>query len=164
MTNIEIAEWTANEYLTHKLAFPEKREDTIVKYLLTTRYKWVNVSEEFDKLAMSNMLYVSNFFDLLTTFLNIELPEGRTKELESLIFTATLHLRKNGYFERINSEDLNHINECLLHITKYVAVKVKGKEDQPIHFFVNFNTLIVRRMYRDLKTYSDVEAFLDMLH
>ena len=73
MTNLEIAEWAANEYLNHKNVSEDKAEETIVKYILTTRYKWVNISEEFDKIATSNLPYVNTFFDLLTTLLNIEL-------------------------------------------------------------------------------------------
>ena len=164
MTHIEIAEWAANEYIAHKTASPDKEEDKIVKYILTTRYKWVNVSKEFDELATSNMPYVSNFFDLLTTLLNIELKEGRTKELDNFIFTATLHLKKHGYFEKINSHELNLVRDCLVHIIKYVTTKVKDKDEQPKHFFVNFCSLIVRRVYREFKSYSEVEAFLDMLY
>jgi len=165
MTNLEIAEWAANQYLSHKEVSPTKDEAAIVKYILTTRYKWVNVSQEFDKIATSNLPYVNTFFDLLTTLLNIELEEGRTNKLDSLIFYATLHLRTKKYFEKINSHDLNLLNECLKHILKFVMYKVKNEEEYEKHFFVNFNSLIGRdRRYREFKSYAEVESFLNMLY
>ena len=165
MTNLEIAEWAANEYLNHKNVSEDKAEETIVKYILTTRYKWVNISEEFDKIATSNLPYVNTFFDLLTTLLNIELEEGRTNKLDNLIFTATLHLKSNKYFEKINSPDLNLLNECLKHILKYVMAKVKDKEEYEKHDYVNFNSIIIRgRRYREFKSYIEVEFFLNMFY
>jgi hypothetical protein len=165
MTNLEIAEWAANQYISHKDVSPTKDEETIVKYILTTRYKWVNISPEFDKIATSNLPYVKTFFDLLTTLLNIELEEGRTSKLTYLIFYATLHLRTNKYFEKINSPDLELLNECLKHILKFVTSKVKNKEDYEKHFFVNFSSLIVhQRGYREFRTYEEVESVLNMFY
>ncbi len=165
MTNLEIAEWAANQYISHKEISPNKAEETIVKYILTTRYKWVNISDEFDKIATSNLPYVTTFFDLLSTLLNIEIEEGRTSKLEMLIFTATMYLRTNKYFERINSPDLNLLNDCLKHILKFVMLKVKNEEEYEKHFFVNFSSLIAReRRYREFKSYVEVESFLNMFY
>ncbi len=165
MTNLDIAVWAANQYISHKEASPTKDEETIVKYILATRYKWVNISPEFDEQAKSNLPYVKTFFDLLTVLLNIELEEGRTNKLEYLIFYAILHLRANKYFEKINSPDLDLLNECLNHIFKFVILKVKNEEEYEKHCYVNFSSLIVRqRGYREFKTYAEVESVLNMFY
>ncbi|MEI7979702.1 MAG: hypothetical protein WCI53_12715 [Bacteroidota bacterium] len=164
MTNTEIAEWVANEFLSYKLSYPDKGEETIVKFILTIRYKSENASNDFNEIATSNLPFVKTFFDLLVTLINIEADDGRTKELEMLIFGATLHLRKLGYVEKIDSEDFTLVNSCLTNIIKYVILKVKEKEEQPMHFFMNFKTLIIRQMYKTYKSYNEIEAFLDMVY
>lgn len=165
MTNLDIAIWAADEYISHKEISPTKDEATIVKYILTTRYKWVNVSPEFDELATSNLPHVNTFFDLLTALLNIELEEGRTDKIESLIFYATLHLLSKKYFDKIDSADLKLLNECFKHILKFITLNVKNKDDYEKYFFVYFTSFFLnRREYRMFKTYSEVESILSMFH
>jgi hypothetical protein len=163
MNNLELSEWAANQYLAYKEINTEKTEAQIVKYILVTRYKIVNVSEEFDELAIANLPSINTFIDLLICLLNIELKEGRTSELDFLIYSSFFHLRKGGYIERINSVDLQLINDCISNIYKYLDNRILDKEKLPMLFFADFRSLIISKNYKLFKSYNEVEAFLDML-
>lgn len=163
MNNLELSEWAAKQYLAYKEYDSEKIEAQIVKYILTTRYKFVNVSDEFDELAASNLPNINTFYDLVYCLLNIELEEGRTKELDFFIYQSLIHLRKNGYFDQIKSNDLQMINNCIHNIKKYLDKKILDKEKLPILFFSDFRALIISKQYKSFRTYNEVEAYLDML-